>query len=92
MDAFVHGATYTFAYDSAAIATIIEQSVRPEVDDIDGERSRVSLSRSGGQIEISVEASDLVALRAASNTWLTLVDVAESVADRGHSGGITRDR
>lgn len=84
MDAFVHEATYTFAYDSVASATIIERSVRPEVGDIDDDRSRVQLSRSNSRIEITVEAADLVALRAASNTWLSLVDVAEAVAD--HSG------
>ena len=84
MDAFVHEATYTFAYDSVAIATIIERSVRPEVGDIDDDRSRVQLSRSNSRIEITVEAADLVALRAASNTWLSLVAVAEAVAD--HSG------
>ncbi|MCL9815145.1 KEOPS complex subunit Pcc1 [Natranaeroarchaeum aerophilus] len=85
MDAFVHGATYTFAYDSATVARIIERSVRPEVGDIDDERSQVSLSRSESTIEVTVEATDLVALRAASNTWLTLVDVAESVADCGRA-------
>jgi|AntDeeMinimDraft_6_1070357.scaffolds.fasta_scaffold15554_2 KEOPS complex subunit Pcc1 len=85
MGAFVHEATYTFAYESTATATLVERSVRPEIGDIEDDRSTVALTREEATLEVAVEAADLVALRAASNTWLTLVDVAESSAGCGQS-------
>lgn len=81
MGSFAHEATYTFTYETRAFATVIEQSVRPELGDIDDDRSEVRLSRSGRSVEVAVEAADLIALRAVSNTWLALVDVAESAHD-----------
>lgn len=84
MPAFVHEATYTFSYESTSDATRIELSLRPELGEIDERRSTVSLTRDDETLEISVEATDLVALRAASNTWLTLVDVAETISNTGN--------
>ncbi|GCF14859.1 hypothetical protein Harman_27940 [Haloarcula mannanilytica] len=67
-------------YDSPDQARAIERSVRPEIDDIEGDRTTARLSREGQRVEIVVEATDLVALRAGINTWLTLRDVAETVS------------
>jgi len=77
--AFVHEATFTFDYDSAERARTVERSVRQEVGEIDGDRSAAAVSREGTVVTVVVEAADPVALRAGSNTWLSLVDVAERV-------------
>jgi len=72
-----HQTHLTAEYDNADRARAIERSVRPEIDDIEGERTTARLSRDGQRVELTVEAADLVALRAGINTWLTLRGVAE---------------
>ncbi|MHC3378424.1 KEOPS complex subunit Pcc1 [Haloarcula sp. H-GB5] len=79
-----HQTYLTAEYDSADRACAIERSIRPEIDDIEGDRTTARLSRNGRQVELAVEAADLVALRAGINTWLTLRGVAED-ALVGHS-------
>jgi KEOPS complex subunit Pcc1 len=72
-----HDAVLTFEYATGQRARRVERALRPEVGDIADDRSRVSLSRDGTTVEITVEASDLIALRAGLNTWLSLTTVAE---------------
>ncbi|WP_340102121.1 KEOPS complex subunit Pcc1 [Salinibaculum salinum] len=76
-----HDAVLTFEYDDAERASRVERSIRPEIGDIDGDRSTVSLTRDGATLELTVYAADLVALRAGLNTWCTLVTVAEQTGD-----------
>ena len=73
-----HEAVLSFEYDSPDIAHRVERSVRPELDDIDDDRSRASVERVDERLTLTVEARDLVALRAGLNTWLSLVGVAEA--------------
>jgi KEOPS complex subunit Pcc1 len=77
----VHETTLVLEYDDPDVATIVERSVGQEIGDIQGDRTEATLSRSGGTITISIEADDLVALRAGHNTWLGLIEVAEQSAD-----------
>ncbi|MWG35502.1 KEOPS complex subunit Pcc1 [Halomarina oriensis] len=72
-----HGVVLTFSYPDAESARVVERSVRQEVDDIDGDRTSATLSRTGATLTVDVVAEDLVALRAGLNTWCTLVEVAE---------------
>jgi KEOPS complex subunit Pcc1 len=72
-----HVAAFSLTYPSMETASRVEAAIRPEVGDIDDDRSRATLNRDGREVEMVVEAVDLVALRAALNTWLTLADVAE---------------
>ena len=72
----VHDAVLTFSYADRDRARIVERSVGREVGEIAGDRTRTTLDRDGA----TVEASDLVALRAGLNTWTTLVAVAERTA------------
>jgi KEOPS complex subunit Pcc1 len=72
-----HQTHLTAEYDNADRAHAVERSVRPEIDDIEGDRTTARLSRDGQRVELTVEATDLVALRAGINTWLTLRGVAE---------------
>ena len=77
-------ALLSLEYADAERARRVERSLRPEVGDIGGDRTGVSLERDGPTLEIAVDAGDIVALRAGLNTWLSLASVAES------AGGIDR--
>lgn len=80
MTAETHEAVLEFSYTDAEQAAIVERSVRQEVDDIAGDRTRATVDREGRRVDVTVTASDLVALRAGVNTWTTLVSVAERSA------------
>jgi KEOPS complex subunit Pcc1 len=73
-----HRTVLTVEYDDTERARRVEHSVRPEVGAIDGDRTTATLDREGAVLTVTVAASDLVALRAGVNTWLTLVSVAEA--------------
>lgn len=73
-----HDTVLTLDYPSSAQARRVERALEPEIGDIDDDRSSVSLQREESVLELHVEASDVVALRASLNTWLSLVGVAEA--------------
>ncbi|WP_336034910.1 KEOPS complex subunit Pcc1 [Halobacterium yunchengense] len=75
-----HSTELVFAYESAAVARVVERSVAVEAGDVGGDRSGAAVDRDGDVVTVTVDAGDLTALRAGQNTWLTLVEVAESVA------------
>lgn len=77
-----HETTLFFAYDTPERAALVADSVAQELGEIEGDRTRASLDRDGAELRVRVEADDLVALRAGLNTWTTLVEVAEAVAER----------
>jgi KEOPS complex subunit Pcc1 len=72
-----HEATLVFDYSSPESARLVERAVAQELDEIDGDRTRATLAREEGALEVRILADDLVALRAGLNTWCTLVEVAE---------------
>lgn len=76
-----HHTTLTLEYDTAADARRVERSLRQEIGEIDHDRSMTVLSREGRSVELTIDAADLVALRAAANTWLSLASVAERTAE-----------
>jgi KEOPS complex subunit Pcc1 len=78
-----HEAVLVFEYATPEHARRVERALRPEVGDIDGDRTRVSLERDGPGLAVTVEATDRVALRAGLNTWLSLAAVAESAGGIG---------
>ena len=81
-----HSATYSFSYDDEAHLRAVAAAVEQEVGEIDDGRSATRLERDGPRLDVVVEADDLVALRAATNTWLSLVDVAERVVEVAGAG------
>ncbi|CAM2869010.1 MULTISPECIES: KEOPS complex subunit Pcc1 [Halobacterium] len=81
-----HSTELVFRYDSTAVASIVASSVAVSAGDIDGERSRATVSRDGATVTVVVDATDLTALRAGQNTWLTLVEVAERAAAPSAAG------
>ncbi len=78
-----HGATLEFDYESAPRARLVAESVSREIGEIDDERSRTTISRTGGTVLLEIEAADVIALRAALNTWFSLIDIAEETATVG---------
>ena len=76
-----HSTELVFRYDSSAVASVVADSVAVEAGDIEGDRSRAAVNRDGDTVRVTVDATDLTALRAGQNTWLTLVEVAERAAD-----------
>ena len=76
-----HRTTLLLEYDAEPTARRIERSLAQEVGEIDDDRSATTLSRAGEEVEIEIEAADLVALRAAANTWLSLASVAERTVE-----------
>ncbi|MFC7166814.1 KEOPS complex subunit Pcc1 [Halospeciosus flavus] len=81
-----HRTTLLFDYDDVARARLVERSVAREAGEIDSERTSASVGRDGRTVEVVVEASDLTALRAGSNSWCGLVSVAERTAALGDTG------
>ncbi|WP_224447617.1 KEOPS complex subunit Pcc1 [Haloprofundus salilacus] len=75
-----HLSALRFSYSDERRARVVERSVRVEVGEIDDERSRANVARDGDTVEVRVEASDLVALRAGINSWTRMVAVAERVS------------
>ncbi|PSQ16589.1 KEOPS complex Pcc1-like subunit [Halobacteriales archaeon QS_8_69_26] len=79
-----HEATVRFDYPDERRARLVADVLGNDVGEIDDDRSRTDLTRDGRTVRVRVEAADLVALRAAANTWVGLVDVVErtmAVAD-----------
>jgi KEOPS complex subunit Pcc1 len=72
-----HETVLTVEYTSIEHARRVARAIDPEIGDIDDDRSQVSLSQDGDTIDVRVVASDIVALRASLNTWLSLIGVAE---------------
>lgn len=83
MPAQVHESILQFDYPERATAGLVERSVAREVGEIEGGRSRASVARDGATVTVRIRASDLTALRAAQNTWTSLVEVAERAAAAG---------
>jgi KEOPS complex subunit Pcc1 len=72
-----HEFSVSVTYPSPAHARRVERAVAPEVGEIDDDRSETRLRRSEETLTLAVAATDLVALRAGLNSWLSLLDVAE---------------
>lgn len=77
-----HQLAFAFEYERREVARTVARSISQEVGEIDDERSSATVARDGRVVSVHIDAADLVALRAAANTWLSLTAVAERVADK----------
>ena len=68
--------TLEIGLQSSRLAETVYNSLRPETKQPSGFRSHVSVKRTGKTLELHILAGDVVALRAASNTFLRFVAVA----------------
>jgi len=69
-----------FEIELGRYADFVYRSLRPELEDAPSPRSGVTLELKDNTIKLSVEAEDVVSLRAALNTWLRLVKIAYEMA------------
>lgn len=72
-----HEAVFTADYPTPEIARRVQRSVQLEAGDIEGDRTQASVEREDDTLSVTIEAADLIALRAGINTWASLVEVAE---------------
>ncbi|MFB6110366.1 MAG: KEOPS complex subunit Pcc1 [Halodesulfurarchaeum sp.] len=79
----MHETELSFPYRSPERAALVAAALEPEMGAIDGDRTSVSLDRSGAALRVTIEASDVVALRAGQNTWLGVLEATERVNDAG---------
>ncbi|ELY94936.1 KEOPS complex Pcc1-like subunit [Natrialba chahannaoensis JCM 10990] len=78
-----HETTLEFEYDQPSRAQIVAESVAREIGEIDDERSQTTIEREESVVAVRIEAADVIALRAAVNTWFSLIGVAEQTAAIG---------
>lgn len=82
-----HDALLTFEYDDESRARLVERSIRPELGEIDDDRSRAGVERANAELSVGIEADDPIALRAALNTWCSFIDVVETTVEAGERAG-----
>lgn len=68
--------TIEIGLSSSKLAETVYRTLLPETKQPSGFRSHVSVKHQGKQLELHILADDIVALRAASNTFLRFVAVA----------------
>jgi KEOPS complex subunit Pcc1 len=68
--------TIEIGLPSSRLAETVYKSLQPETKQPSGFRSHFSVKRTGKTLELHILADDIVALRAASNTFLRFVAVA----------------
>jgi len=68
--------TLEIGLTSSRVAETVYRSLLPETEQPSGFRSRVLVKQKGRSLELRILADDIVALRAASNTFLRFVAVA----------------
>ena len=83
MSTQLHSADLCFDYPTTKDTQRVARSIRIEVDELDDDRSTVMVDRTDTELTVEVTAADLVALRAAINSWCRYVSVAEQVAGCG---------
>lgn len=71
-----HRIDLQFDFSDRRLAERVVRSVDPEADGLDADRARVTVRVTDASVAVAIAASDLTALRAATNTWTTLIDVA----------------
>lgn len=81
-----HTTRISATFDSATAATQAKLSLAPEAAELIDDRSQTTVSQAEEILTIRIEAMDLVALRAAINTWcglLQVVDTVNAITDDG---------
>lgn len=76
-----HRTTFSLGYPKEDRARIVARSLSLEIGEIDDDRSHTEVYRDGCVVHVEVGAKDLVALRAAMNSWLSLASVAERACE-----------
>jgi tRNA threonylcarbamoyladenosine modification (KEOPS) complex Pcc1 subunit len=72
-------ATFELEAEEARIRTIYTSLKEERDEEIDQKRSSVALDLEGATLQLTLSGDDLIGLRAAANTWLRLVKVADEM-------------
>jgi KEOPS complex subunit Pcc1 len=74
-----HDATLSLSCPDERRATIVYDAVAVEADSMAAlnDRSTANIRRDGVTVTVDIDAADHTALRAATNTWCRLLEVAE---------------
>lgn len=75
-----HTASLSFEYADERRARVVADAVTVEQGELEDDRARARISLDDNTVKVTVDASDLVALRAGINSWTRLVDIAERTA------------
>jgi KEOPS complex subunit Pcc1 len=80
-------AEFEFDFEDESIAKTVYESVKRELED--DQRYFVDIILKGDKLNICINANDVVGLRAATNTWLRLIKIAEEMVHviREHKHG-----
>lgn len=73
----MYEAVFRFSYPDSTVARTVERSLALEADAIQGDRSSTCVDREDATVLVRIDADDPRALRAAKNTWFSLVSAAE---------------
>ena len=68
-------------FEFGDLAAMAYEALKPELQATPSERSRVELKTEGGLLKLFIEAEDIISLRAALNTWLRLIKIAEEMLE-----------
>ena len=71
--------TVFLEFEFGQLAAIVYESLKPELAAVPSERSKVEMSVHEGRLNLLITAEDIISLRAAVNTWLRLVRIAEEM-------------
>jgi len=77
--------TVFIEFEFGPLAGKVYEALKPELQASPSERSRVELKEEGGLIKLFIEAEDVISLRAALNTWLRLIKIAEEMVNLNKS-------
>jgi KEOPS complex subunit Pcc1 len=66
-------------FELGGLSDKVLEALGPELQATPSERSRVGLTSEGGLLKLFIEAEDIISLRAALNTWLRLIKIAEEM-------------
>jgi KEOPS complex subunit Pcc1 len=69
----------TIALEFGDRARAVYESLKPELHASPSERSTIDLRLDDGVLTMLIKAEDIVSMRAAINTWLRLVKIAEEM-------------
>ncbi|RCV64249.1 KEOPS complex subunit Pcc1 [Methanophagales archaeon] len=74
-------AEFEFGADAANLEKIYTAVKEERADESDKKRSFVNIELEGTKLDIHICGDDIVRLRAAVNTWLRLVKIAEEMIE-----------
>ncbi len=77
--------TVFIEFEFGPLAGKVYEALKPELQASPSERSNIDLKVEEGLLKLFIEAEDVISLRAALNTWLRLIKIAEEMVNLNKS-------